>query len=113
SAWLGTVSIEGGNRGIVVAGFPGARFPLNISALSTEVLSGHLINDPDDCLHGEIHFTSIDTFTVNGASNVRLLQANQERGPLTAPAIPATTVALTNPFWVDCDVLVSGGTVTE
>jgi hypothetical protein len=113
SAWLGTVSIEGGNRGIVCAGFAGARFPLFISALSCEVLSGNTINDPDDCLHGEIHFTSIDSFEINGASNVRLIQANQERGPLTAPAIPATTVALTNPFWVDCSVLVAGGTVTE
>lgn len=113
SAWMGTVSIEGGNRGIVCAGFEGARFPLNISALSCEVLSGNTIHDPDNCLHGEIHFTSIDSFEIAGGSNCRLIQANQERGPLTAPAIPATTVALTNPFWVDCDVLVSGGTVTE
>lgn len=34
------------------------------------------------------------------------------RGPLTPPAVPLTTVALTNPFGTDCTVYVAGGTVT-
>lgn len=33
-------------------------------------------------------------------------------GALTAPAVPATTVALTNPFPVACLVTVRGGTVS-
>lgn len=33
-------------------------------------------------------------------------------GPQTAPTIPATTVALTNPFPFDCTVYLAGGTVT-
>lgn len=33
-------------------------------------------------------------------------------GPLAAPAVPATTVALANPFPYDCTVFVAGGTVT-
>ena len=32
---------------------------------------------------------------------------------LTAPAVPATTVAITNPFLTDCVVYISGGTVTQ
>ena len=31
---------------------------------------------------------------------------------LTAPTVPATTVALTNPFLTDCIVYITGGTVT-
>lgn len=34
-------------------------------------------------------------------------------GPQTAPAIPASGTALTNPFPFDCDVFVNGGTVTS
>ena len=33
-------------------------------------------------------------------------------GPLTAPGVPATTVAYTNPFGVACAVFITGGTVT-
>jgi hypothetical protein len=33
-------------------------------------------------------------------------------GPLTAPALPASTVALLNPYGVAVSVYVSGGTVT-
>ena len=33
-------------------------------------------------------------------------------GPQTAPAIPASGTALTNPFPFDCTVYVNGGTVT-
>lgn len=34
------------------------------------------------------------------------------RGAVSPPAVPATTVAYTNAYGVDCDVYVSGGTVT-
>ena len=33
-------------------------------------------------------------------------------GKLGPPAVPATTVALVNPYNVDCDVNITGGTVT-
>lgn len=38
--------------------------------------------------------------------------ATSNRGPLTAPTVPASTTAQTNTFGVDCSVFVTGGTVT-
>jgi hypothetical protein len=35
------------------------------------------------------------------------------RGALGPPAVPATTVAYTNPYGVDCTVYIAGGTVTQ
>ena len=32
---------------------------------------------------------------------------------LTPPTVPATTIALTNPFLTDCVVYISGGTVSQ
>lgn len=44
--------------------------------------------------------------TLNPASSARIA------GAQTAPAVPATTVALANPFTFACLVTVRGGTVT-
>lgn len=50
--------------------------------------------------------------TAGTASQLRNNLGYNPVGKQTAPAVPATTVALTNPFNVDCDVWVTGGTVT-
>jgi hypothetical protein len=50
--------------------------------------------------------------TAGAASIVRANIGYNPVGALTAPAVPATNVALVNPFNVDCSVFVTGGTVT-
>lgn len=49
---------------------------------------------------------------VQGASNLEIINGHVTRGAQTAPAVPASTVALTNPFWRHAWVVVSGGTVS-
>lgn len=39
-------------------------------------------------------------------------QPYAQTGALVAPSLPASTTALTNPFLRDCEVVISGGTVT-
>lgn len=49
---------------------------------------------------------------VGGALALEVLNLDQGLGPVTPPAVPASTTALTNPFWRHAQVHVSGGTVT-
>jgi hypothetical protein len=49
---------------------------------------------------------------LNGVVSSRIVDANRSPGQQTAPAVPATTVPLRNPFFRDAIVTVSGGTVT-
>jgi len=49
---------------------------------------------------------------MDGGANVRLTQLRQSRGSVTAPSVPATTVAYKNAFGRDAWVTVTGGTVT-
>lgn len=44
--------------------------------------------------------------------NLRIINGQQGGGHQASPTVPATTVALQNPFWRDAWVIVSGGTVT-
>jgi hypothetical protein len=116
SVAAGALSCEASTNAITTTGNAEYEFPIHVAALSCETISGYHVNDPSNCLSGELHLTALsgpDTIAVNGGDNLRILAANQNRGPLTAPNVPATTVALQNPFWLDCDVLISGGTVTE
>jgi len=50
---------------------------------------------------------------VNGGVALEIVNLDEKRGAVTAPAVPATTVAMANPFWRDAEVIVAGGTVTE
>lgn len=113
SATMTTVSIEACAKGIEVAGFPGARFPVHISGLSVETISGNAIDDPDHVLHGTVNITSISGYTINGARNCRIIRAPGDLGLRTPPAIPASTVELVNPFDLDCEVQIVGGTFTD
>jgi hypothetical protein len=72
------------------------------------------VDDPSNKLYGRIaNMVDIyaETFTVNGAANLHINNGNLPRGAITAPSMPASTVALQNPFWRDASVYVSGGTV--
>lgn len=50
---------------------------------------------------------------INGAIALEITNLDQGLGPVTPPAIPATTVALTNPFWRTAEIHIAGGTVTQ
>ena len=112
----GALSCEASVNAVTTTGSDEYEFPIHVAALSCETISGAHVYDPNNCLSGELHLTALSGYTdivVTGGDNLRVLAANQNRGPLSAPAVPATTVALTNPFWLDCDILITGGTVTE
>lgn len=100
--------------GILVAS--GGIFPVNI-VMSTEnsASGGYDVSDSSNSLRGVIRWAdSVDNRSpvVVGAGNVRVIDDTQARGAKTAPAVPATTVALRNPFWQDCAVTVVGGTIS-
>lgn len=103
-----------------------SRAKLFISSLDIEAASGdHQINDGVNGLVGTIYVNSnandpntlntnilnSGSLGVNGASGLRILNAEMTPGAVTAPTIPSTATALKNPFWRDCAVSVSG-TVT-
>lgn len=90
--------------------------PVFIALLNGEGVSSETVhvNDPNNGLYGEINVADIyKTPVVNGGANIRVLDAQRAIGPVTAPSVPATTVALRNPFWRDATVYVAGGTVSK
>ena len=112
-------SIEGCVTGLM---FTGSANPAKISVLMLDWESNgpggpagfgtfHHIHDPSNFGVGEVGIRNV-TPDVNGASFLRVTNVDQARGHVTAPAVPATTVALQNPFWLDAAVTVSIGTVT-
>jgi hypothetical protein len=87
---------------------------INILDLNTEGV-GTLLNDSSNGLQGDIHVSMYAQTPINeitGGAGVRVYDMRTATGPATAPGIPATTVALTNPFCRDAAVSVAGGTVT-
>jgi hypothetical protein len=91
--------------------YPNPGFRLVISLLDIE-FSGD-IYDPGGNLFGEVWVSNQwSNPGVTGATNLRIISLDTVPGVVTAPSIPATTVALKNPFWRDCAVTVTGGTVT-
>lgn len=76
--------------------------------------TGYHLLDTGNQLAGTVHLNTLggggSAVLVNGAANVEVIAANQARGIATPPAVPATTVALKNPFWRHATVnLTSGG----
>lgn len=92
----------------------GGRFPLNIHMLNTELAAGTAFTDANGGLVGQVNFTANDNSapTVSGCANWRIVDLNRYPGAAAAPAVPATTVALRNPYWRDAAVHIAGGTVT-
>jgi hypothetical protein len=123
--WFGYLSIEScAADAIHAAASAGTSlFALSVSMLDTEGIGGNDVYDPLGALTGNVLLLhngsgSIQTPVVNGAANLEIISvANATggttvRGSVAAPSVPATTVALVNPFWRHALVVVSGGTVT-
>lgn len=49
----------------------------------------------------------------NGALALEITNLDQALGPVTPPAVPASTTALVNPFWREAAIQIVGGAVTE
>ncbi|HSX34638.1 MAG TPA: glycosyl hydrolase family 28-related protein [Candidatus Saccharimonadales bacterium] len=124
--WIGYACVENCKRSVA---FATSRAKLNIECLDIESPTAstgdHQINDPGNAGEGTIRMFSNafdpndlnanvlndSTLGVNGASGLRVINSEMYPGNTTAPSVPATTVALRNPFWRDAAVSVTG-TVT-
>jgi hypothetical protein len=88
---------------------------IDIASMSCEVVDTHVV-DANSGLSGRVNLSTMPTKTptvaAGHATNLELIAARQPRGSATPPAIPATTVALRNPFFRHAAVTVTGGTVT-
>ncbi len=107
-------SVEACENILEVGANAGCRFPIYIANLNTEIISGTDFLDTNSGLVGQINFTENNNTspTVTGANNVRIIDFNRYSGAATAPSVPASTIALKNPFYRDAAVHISGGTVT-
>ena len=111
---FGSVSIEASSTMIQCIS-PGGKIPFVVQSIHTETGGpGTDIIDTNNCLHGVAWIASNDSAhpSVSGAANLAIYDMNQDRGAVTAPAVPATTVALTNPFFRDASVTITAGTST-
>lgn len=77
------------------------------------------VDDAGNWLAGELRISRLSSAGVSGAAplvsggkNVRVINTKQPAGNVAAPGVPATTVALVNPFWRDAAVTVTGAGVT-
>lgn len=61
---------------------------------------------------GEVNISNQGSAISVTAANLRVVNLDVFSGAQTAPSVPATTVALQNPFWRDSAVTITGGTVT-
>jgi hypothetical protein len=107
---------EGVNKVIdATTGASNQAFALDIAACDTEISdTGTHILDANSNLRGEIRWHDYQATAprVSGARHVRIINTASKRGNVAAPALPATTVELVNPFWRDAAVAIAGGTVT-
>lgn len=111
--YVGYWSSEAGATILEKSNDAGNHIPIRIVGLDTETQSGTAIKDPGNNLHGSISYASNDGLdpSVTGCANVRIINENRTRGNITAPSVPATTVAST-PIFKDAAVTITGGTVT-
>jgi hypothetical protein len=112
------ITLEYTDLGVVAFGSPGAYVDIamiDIEHGSGAFAPGNDIEDSGAKLFGRIGFEpngAFGGFTVNGAGNAEIVDITRPTGAVGAPAVPASTVALRNPFWRDALVVVSGGTVS-
>jgi hypothetical protein len=67
------------------------------------------------CRDNEFELSALRTAAIGGTGGIPIMRDNfgfNPRGALGPPAVPATNVAYTNDYGVDCSVYVAGGTVT-
>jgi hypothetical protein len=114
-ARFGYLSIEDCQIGVdaTLAPAGGPYFPLVIDLADFELHHAQHIKDPNNALCGVARLADeSEALSIQGAANLHIENPYQPRGATAAPGVPATTVALTNPFWRDAAVTVHGGTVT-
>ncbi len=115
-ATISNLSVEATPIHIQAINSNGGSFPLNIEGMHTETGTTWNVDDINNNLTGTINWSNIANAAplVRGGNNIKIVSNNQMSAPgaKTAPGIPATTVAFQNPFWRDCAVTVTGGTVT-
>jgi hypothetical protein len=116
-ASIAYISCEACNTGLECNGSSGGRYPVFIGRFDVEVLgAGVTFKDPQNCLTGEIHYAhnALNAPTLTGALNVKIIDDHRYAGYVSsgAPAVPASTTALRNPFFREAAVFISGGTVT-
>jgi len=111
------IGLEYYKTGIEVVGSASSSFPIFVGLFDNEQLiaggSGHL-KDNNSSLYGEIGWASYDLTdpTIVGGLNVNFKNYRRPTGPMTAPTVPATTVAFTNTYRRTAAVVVAGGTMT-
>lgn len=112
---IGCISVNGG--GIVqipsVVNFP----PTIVNLWGTEDIDAKIWDLNNNLkfeanLYGVIGPNPKKVPPMDGGAHVRINSLNQSRGSVTAPTLPATTVAHRNIFGRDAWVTVAGGTVT-
>jgi len=115
-AWIGYASLEICQYCIYVPNSGGGSlFGLVIGNLDNEGPVTAHIYDPSGYLAGTCNILPSQsallpqTPVVTGAANWEILSMSQARGLVTAPAVPATTVALQNPFWRNASVIITSG----
>jgi len=95
----------------------GVTVRLDIDHLETESINSNLVADSDELFQGYLRVAMyaqvISGSNVDTGAAFAVYDLKQGKGAQTAPAVPASTSALTNPFYRDAAVSVSGGTVTE
>ena len=115
-ATISNLSVEATPIHIQAINSNGGSFPLNIEGMHTETGTTWNVDDINNNFTGTINWSNIANAAplIRGAANLKIVSNNQMSAPgaKTAPGVPATTVALQNPFWRDCAVSVSGGTVS-
>lgn len=106
---LGSDPIDGG--------FP---TKIMVESMNYESIAFAVINDQSGRLLGRVNVSGIgddnflaDGSSVRGAVNLSIYDMARQPGVQTAPAVPASTVELRNPFFRDALVLVSGSGVSE
>ena len=85
----------------------------NVGQFGGSGIAGVYFNDSSNRAYGRIGVQTsqgVNSVTVSGAANLEIvLDAPQTRGFQTPPAVPATTVALANPFVKHMNVLITSG----
>lgn len=119
---MGWADVEECNTALTTDASAGPNTPvdmtLDVEGVGTyaSLGTGYHVSDTANSLGGHIRLNDSAgagaTYAVLGAANVKIEALNQPRGPVTAPGIPASTVALRNPFWRDAAVTINGGTVS-
>jgi hypothetical protein len=85
----------------------------NYSKRCIEVVQGpdtaHVVFDVQQVMR----YVTVAGWRINGVDYVTSFPSHRFRAALAAPTVPATSVALTNPFGFDCTVYVSGRNLND